>query len=233
MVNGTTIEIDAPLPAPGLAVGDTYDTVAFIPIGIAETRQAEAVSAQAILGRVENDLIFLGYPDFKLTDVWNTTSGAVIGGTGRTATYASRGLGRTDWHDYRMGAGTQHAPYNREAMFADVLALITTLEPDHIFTTSPEDGTADHRTTYTVVKAALEQAHEDDPSYGAVLHRTVVWQKPFSTCLNNSGRSITRARVSPGHTPIPAPSTASGSAASPSHSPPTGTIAMCTTSRLP
>jgi LmbE family N-acetylglucosaminyl deacetylase len=182
VVNSTTIEINSALPAPGLAIGDTYDTAAFIPIGIAETRQGEAVTAQQILGRVENDLIFLGYPDFKLTDVWNTASGAVTGGTGRTQTYASRGLGRTDWHNFRNGG---HADYNQPEMLADVVDLIQYVRPDHVFTTGPEDGTADHRTTYTVVKAAIEQVHANDPTYGAVLHSTVVWQNPFSTCLNN------------------------------------------------
>ena len=175
-------------PVTGLAVGATFETDAFAPIGIAETRQAEAVSAQRdFLGRVENDLRFLGYPDFWLEAVWNTYAPAVQPGEGANhyETFASRGLGRTDWHDYRMGPGDQHAPYNREAMLADMIALIDDVRPDHVFTTSPEDGTADHRTTYAVVKAAMEQVHDDDPSYLALLHSTVVWQSPFSTCLND------------------------------------------------
>ena len=181
------IEIELNNPVTGLAVGSTYETGYFPPIGIAELRQAEAVEAQATLGRVENDLRFLGYPDFWLEAVWNTYAPAVQPGEGANhyETFASRGLGRTDWHDYRMGPGDQHAPYNREAMLADMVALIEDVRPDHVFTTGPEDGTSDHRATYAVVKAAMEQVHDDDPSYLALLHRTVVWQKPFSSCLNN------------------------------------------------
>ena len=72
-------EIKLTLEGTGLAgglgndwdVGDDYRIEAFIPDGIAETRQGEAVTAQGILGRSESELIFLGYPDFKLCRVWD------------------------------------------------------------------------------------------------------------------------------------------------------------------
>ncbi|HHC09102.1 MAG TPA: hypothetical protein ENK55_10355, partial [Actinobacteria bacterium] len=178
-------ELTLDVAIPGLDPGDEYTTEYFIPTGIAETRQAEAVAAQQILGRVESELVFLGYPDYHLTEVWTTDPPAVVtGATGKTETYASRGLGGTDWHDYRTGGVGEHAPYHREALLADVVALIATYRPDHVFTTAPEDGTADHRTTYEVVKAAMEAVHAADPTYVAALHRSVVWQNPADPLLN-------------------------------------------------
>ena len=69
-------------------------------------------------------------------------------------------------------------------MLADVVALIADVRPDHVFTTNPEDGTADHRTTYAVVKEAMEQVAANDPSYTAQLHSCVVWQQPPDGPLN-------------------------------------------------
>ena len=114
------------------AAGITYDradvTIAFMtnsdtdPVGY-EQRQDEAVAAQAILGQSESDLIFLGYPDTHLLDVWNTPSGTQTY-NGHDETFSDHGLGGTDWYDYRMGSGEQHAPYNKPAMVADMVALI-------------------------------------------------------------------------------------------------------------
>ena len=144
--------------------GDSHTEGGSIPPGIAETRQAEAVTAQSYLGRAESDMRFLGYPDYHLETAWNTYSPAVVtGATGMTETYASRGLGGTDWHDYRTGSIGEHGAYNHEAMLADMVALIEDVRPDHVFTTNPEDGTADHRTTYAVVKAAMEQVNRQRP----------------------------------------------------------------------
>ena len=141
------------------------------------TLQLEAVTAQTgQLNRAEDDLIFFGYPDGELAGVWGTAAPAVFtASTGLEATYASRGLGLTDWHDYRMGAGEQHADYNQEAMIADMEALIDERRPDHIFLGGPENRNTDYTTTYDVVAAALDNVVADDADYGAVLHTTVVW----------------------------------------------------------
>jgi LmbE family N-acetylglucosaminyl deacetylase len=143
--------------------------------GGAIVRQDEAVEAQRILGQVfgsdEDNLVFLGYPDAHLLDVWNTPTGAWGGG----ATDASRGLGMTDWHDYRTGSVGQHADFNKVEMIADLVALIDQYRPDHIFTTSSWDNHTDHATTNRVVDAALEQMKTDDPAYGTIVHETIVW----------------------------------------------------------
>jgi LmbE family N-acetylglucosaminyl deacetylase len=146
-------------------------------VAVGAIRQAEAVNAQVNhLGRVESDLIFFGYPDFYLSNVWDQTSGAFTSpSTGRSQTYAERGLGSTDWYDYRMGLGEQHADYNRWSMIDDMAALIDQRRPDHIFVTSEHDGTDDHTTTYQVVEQALIDVRASDPHYGALVHETIVW----------------------------------------------------------
>ncbi len=163
--------------------GITYSrsdvTIAFMtnsdtdPVG-PSVRQDEAVAAQAILGQPESKLIFLGYPDAALQEVWKTSSGSYPS-NGYTETFAEHGLGMTDWHDYRMGPGEQHAPYNRPAMVADMVALIEYVRPAHIFTTSEFDAHPDHSATFNVIDEALSTVTASDPSYGVVLHETIVW----------------------------------------------------------
>jgi LmbE family N-acetylglucosaminyl deacetylase len=137
-------------------------------------RQDEAVLAQAILGQPESKLIFLGYPDSGLQAVWNTPSGS-YNSNGYTETFAEHGLGMTDWHDWRMGGGEQHAAYNKPNMVADMVALIEYVRPAHIFTTSEFDSHTDHSTTFKVIDEALDTVTASDPTYGAVLHETIVW----------------------------------------------------------
>ncbi len=163
--------------------GITYNradvTIAFMTNGdeaglaAGATRQTEAVNAQVILGQAESDLIFFGYPDFWLSNVWDQTSGAFTSpSTGVSQTYAERGLGSTDWHNYRTG---DHADYNRWSMIDDMEALIDQRRPAHIFVTSHHDNNDDHSTTFDVVEAALQNVISSDPNYGAVVHETIVW----------------------------------------------------------
>ncbi len=142
------------------------------------TRQGEAVAAQAFLGRAEADLIFFGYPDGYLKAVWETAAPTVWAHPmgGRDETYASRGLGSTDWYDYRMGEpADEHADYNGDAMLADMVALITERRPDHIFTASEHNYTDDYKTTAALVDAAVAQVIGGDPTYGTTIHSAIVW----------------------------------------------------------
>jgi LmbE family N-acetylglucosaminyl deacetylase len=142
------------------------------------TRQGEAVAGQALLGRAEADLIFMGYPDAFLDAVWATDAPTVWAHptTARTSTYATRGLGGTDWYDYRMGEpADEHADYNKDAMLADMEALIAARQPDHIFTASEWNNNDDYTTTNALVTQALANVVLADPTYGAVVHTAVVW----------------------------------------------------------
>ena len=144
------------------------------------TRQGEAVDAQTLhLGRVEDDLIFFGYPDGYLKPVWETVAPAswvnVGVPTAPTQTYASRGLGSTDWFDYRSGVGEQHADYNGDAMLADMVALIAERRPDHIFTASEHNANDDYATTAALVQAAVAAVVAADDTWGTTVHSGIVW----------------------------------------------------------
>jgi len=76
-------------------------------------RQGESVTGQAHLGMIENNLIFLGYPDGYLQTIYDsyTNPGDIYTSpNGQSVTYGNRGLGGADYHYYRFGS---HANYNR------------------------------------------------------------------------------------------------------------------------
>jgi LmbE family N-acetylglucosaminyl deacetylase len=138
------------------------------------TRQNEAVTAQTqYLGTLESELIFLGYPDGYTKTLYNSYPRATDRFTtpnGQSVTYGHRGLGGSDYHFYRFGA---HALYNRANMVLDLVTILQTYRPAHIFTTGPYDNHPDHETAYNVLKDALTSVLTD-ASYKPVVHTTVV-----------------------------------------------------------
>ena len=87
--------------------GDYYDGPS---AGLA--REDDSVRAQTThIGTVEDDLIFLGYPDGGLSPIFLSHPGPgdpYVTSFGQSTTYGDRGLGRQDYHSYRFGA---HAAY--------------------------------------------------------------------------------------------------------------------------
>ena len=165
--------------ARALAAGDTV-TVVYMTngdvAGVASglTREDEAVAGQAVLGTPENDLIFLGYPDTGLWDLFNvyTSSGSdMLGVNGVYQTYGDRGLGRSDYHFYEFGT---HAAYNRPNVLADLDSILSTYRPDDVYTTGELDIHSDHSTTYDFVKLALLDRMASDSTYRPILHSTIV-----------------------------------------------------------
>src|SRR6267378_1767899 len=58
------------------------------------TREGESVSAAQMLGLTEQDVIFLGYPDGSMMDIYNAASptAVITSIAGQTQTYGNRGL---------------------------------------------------------------------------------------------------------------------------------------------
>jgi LmbE family N-acetylglucosaminyl deacetylase len=139
-------------------------------------RQNEAVAGQVLfLGTVENDLIFLGYPDGGLQPMcanYLSLTSSYLGSNGRIETYGARGLGRVDYHTYRTGAP---ALYNRPNIIGDLQSVIASYLPDHILTLSQYDRHADHSTTNQLVKLATSAVMAAQPDYQPTLHTTIVW----------------------------------------------------------
>ena len=109
-----------------------------------QIRQEEAVEAQTQhIGTNEDDLIFLGYPDGGLADIYDsypnvTDSYVASQGTSETSAIASHGLGRTDYHMYAFGA---HAKYNRPNIVQDLQSILAAYWPDEVYTTSDSTST--------------------------------------------------------------------------------------------
>ena len=152
-------------------------------------REGEAVTGQSYLNTGENDLIFLGYPDGHLDEIFNDYTDSNDRFTtpyGQSVTYGNRGLGRSDYHSYRFGSP---ALYNRYNIVADLQDIISTYRPDHIYTTSEIDSHPDHYTTYSLLKLALAEIFSVDPNYRPVVHKTMV---PSLRRITNWIFSITR-----------------------------------------
>ena len=142
------------------------------------TRQNDAVQAQtAYIGTTENDLVFLGYPDAGMSRLlynYPDAGDLYVNRFGVSATYGSRGLGRSDYHYYRFG---NHAPYNGASVRQDLASVLVTYRPDDIYTTGPFDEHTDHAATYEFVRAAVVARMAADGSYAPTLHQTIVhWQ---------------------------------------------------------
>jgi LmbE family N-acetylglucosaminyl deacetylase len=139
-------------------------------------RQLEAVNAQVgHLGMIEDDLIFLGYPDGylkELFDDYTEEDDSFTTPFGQSTTYGNRGLGRTDYHSYRFGSPAQYNKYN---ILLDLQDIISNFKPDHIFTVSEFDHHSDHSTTYELLKLAIFLVFENHPNYTPVIHKTIVW----------------------------------------------------------
>ena len=80
-------------------------------VSVGLMREGESVAAAQVLGLTEQDVIFLGYPDGSMLDIYNAPSPAQIftSAAGRTSTYGNRGMGGADYHTFTTGAA---GPYN-------------------------------------------------------------------------------------------------------------------------
>ena len=137
-------------------------------------RQQETVSSVAQLGLTESNLIFLGYPDGALdilhTD-YQTPTSVYTSTHGISQTYANRGLGSTDYHNYAFGA---HATYNAPNVVADLVRVLETYQPGQIFVTAEEDTHLDHAYSYRFLKDALDQLAATSPAYLPSIYKTLV-----------------------------------------------------------
>ena len=165
----------------------------------ARLREAESVAALRLAGVAEDDVVFLGYPDFFLGTLArayrtnDTAFTAVHSGTHAVAaTYAYRGLGRTDYHHHRTGA---HAAYNRANLVADLAAALAEHAPTHVFVgATARDSHGDHAALAAALDAALAEARLARP---LVLHATTVWNGRLDWPNHCAPRNRTASTTAP------------------------------------
>ncbi len=141
-------------------------------------RQDEAVEGQSYLGIPENQLIFLGYPDGYLREIYQNylnPGDDLVTDNGISETYADRGLGHIDYHSYIAGTP---GLYNRPSIVGDLADIISNFLPDHIYTTSEFDYHPDHNITYDLLTLALASVRASHPNYSPIVHKTIVhWEE--------------------------------------------------------
>jgi LmbE family N-acetylglucosaminyl deacetylase len=147
-------------------------------------RQGEAAAGQSWLGVDEDSLIFLGYPEGHLINLFVDNPDEFDMFTtdhGQDHTYGNRGLGRTDYHTHRWGSP---AAYNKHNLIMDIQDVLQTYKPEYILTTSEYDRYSDHAVTYQLMKEAVVKVNNFDPQFNPTIYKTIVhwdgsWPEPI------------------------------------------------------
>jgi LmbE family N-acetylglucosaminyl deacetylase len=147
-------------------------------------REAESVAAAGVLGVPEQQVIFLGYGDQDMYNIWASTSGSQVfkSVAGQTVTYANRGLGGTDFHTHRTGVP---GAYNRDTVMDDFKALITTYHPDEIYTVSYWDNHGDHAATAFFINEALIALKQQGVATNVRVFQSMVWPPDTGNCYGD------------------------------------------------
>lgn len=142
---------------------------AFVNLG--EVRRKESIKAMKFLGLKEDDLIFLGYPDFGTFQIfakyWNTIK-----------PYKSM-LTRVTKVPY-PDALSPGAPYAGESILKDLEKVITDFKPTKIFVSHPVDVNRDHRAVNLFLRVALWnlEGKIQEPEVIPYLVHVVRWPMP-------------------------------------------------------
>src|SRR5262245_1432583 len=137
-------------------------------------REGESVAAAQLLGLTEQDVIFLGYPDASMMDIYNAPSpnDVITSAAGQTQTYGNRGLGGMDFHSFFFGSP---GPYNRVTVEQDIRTLLANLRPDEVYTLSNFDTHPDHHATALFVTEALVALKRSGALPATKLYQGIVW----------------------------------------------------------
>ena len=137
-------------------------------------RERETVAAMERLGLAVQDVIFLGYPDCGLRDIYHyymTPASQYISEAGRTQTYADDGLGGTDYHSYIYGTP---ASYNSVFLMQDLQAVLRNYKPQDIYVTSAYDANLDHNALNFLLGEVILSMIRSDATFQPTVHEAIV-----------------------------------------------------------
>jgi LmbE family N-acetylglucosaminyl deacetylase len=149
-------------------------------VSLGYTREAESVGGMATLGVSAQNVIFMGYGDETLQDLYQSASptSVITSAAGQTQTYANQGLGGISYHQYLYGSpGT----YNRQTILGDMEALLQHVAPSDVYTTGLWDDHPDHRATFNFVVEALLHLKRQGVALSTRVHETLI-HAPCSAC---------------------------------------------------
>ncbi|MEK6727109.1 MAG: PIG-L family deacetylase [Candidatus Omnitrophota bacterium] len=147
----------------------TFKKSEFIHMG--EVRRKEAIKAMKLLGLSEDNLIFLGYPDFGtfkiFSQYWSTQR-----------SYKSI-LTRVKKVPYKENF-SYGAPYIGVSVLDDLKKIILEFQPNKIFVSHPADTNVDHRAFYLFLQVALQDLRKTikSPRIYPYLVHCVGWPLP-------------------------------------------------------
>jgi len=115
-------------------------------VHMGEVRRKETLAAMQYLGLSENDIIFLGYPDFGtleiLTKYWDKAR--------PFKDFLTR-ISRVPYAECL----SPNAPYVGESILKDIKTVLLDFKPTEIFISHPVDTNRDHRSLYLFLQVAL------------------------------------------------------------------------------
>jgi LmbE family N-acetylglucosaminyl deacetylase len=114
--------------------------------GMGLIRHDEAVAADKSLGLSPDQLVFLGYPDFRTMKIWTSAWGNRPPGKGMFT--------KADSVPY-ANAFRPGAPYKGEEILKDITSVLLDFKPTKIFVSHPADENPDHRAFYLFTRVAL------------------------------------------------------------------------------
>jgi len=141
---------------------------------LARFRQIQSQAALRTLGGKPGDLVFLGYPDAGLDQVYLTGGSAPFRQkfTLKTETY---GPAQPDYHTTVHGSA---APYTHASVLADVVDLIRTFRPGRICVTSEADRHPDHQAAFRFVRDGAKAAGYEGVLETYLIHGGPEWPWP-------------------------------------------------------
>ncbi len=147
----------------------TFKPAEFIHMG--EVRRQEAIMAMRLFGLSENDLIFLGYPDFGTFTIFNQYWQAQK----PFRSMFSRATKVPYKEDLSFGA-----PYTGESILSYLEKVIVDYKPTKIFVSHPADVNVDHKALYLFLQVALQDLKKQIPTpkvFPYLVHY-LGWPKP-------------------------------------------------------
>jgi len=133
-------------------------------------RHDEALNASRILGVGEQNLTFLGYPDFGTFNMW-------LYHWNERPAYRSLMTRVTEVpykSAYRFGA-----PYKGEEIVKDIRSILREYKPTKIFVSHPSDHNGDHLAFYLYLRVALwDEGMENQVELYPYLIHYLTWPKP-------------------------------------------------------
>jgi LmbE family N-acetylglucosaminyl deacetylase len=130
----------------------TFKKNEFIHLG--QVRRKEAVEAMQLLGVDEQDLIFLGYPDFGTFSIFDR-----YWQKNRPFRSLLTRISSVPYKDsFSFGA-----PYSGESILTDLKKVISDYRPDKIFVSHSADVNVDHKSLYLFLQIALADLKDAIP----------------------------------------------------------------------